>query len=368
MRIDRAVEFARNVKYNKIRLGYITRALSVPNPNPRGAIPGTIDVQWLDGEIGGQTNVPLNYPAFNNRDENPWGMELGISEGMIGVFGFDSSNISFFLGAITSQENKSGTGYQKKRPSITGFDDNDNPTYDNGIKSGEFRIRSQQGATVYWDTNGNLITRTYRQQIPANPNTVPPTPAKPDLKTLAVLSITDPAGNMTVTSFKADGVTPSCILNISNAGSISMTGVSSVFHKFGPDSNNFTQVTSGMQDDNMGILDPADPNDPANFYPITHDIYSTGDIQLRTPKACLIIDDNGISIEAGTNPDGSTSSQGVPKLTVGGNLPVLYSKRGAVDQPIEEFNQIGVSNTVYVGGDDTVVSGDDQCGTIPSEY
>ena len=122
-------------RFRKIRLGQIVSDI---NDN------GEVDVNWLDGEAGGQSRISITYPAFNNNDIQPWGVELGFGRGMVGVFGFITDNHAVILGCIISKVKGKQVGYDKT----------------NQIKTGEFRIRSKNGAEVYWNLAGDLVLST----------------------------------------------------------------------------------------------------------------------------------------------------------------------------------------------------------------
>jgi hypothetical protein len=133
--IDRAWD-----RFQKIRLGQI---ISDIDGN------GEVDVRWLDGEPGGQSKVLISFPAFNNVDNPPWGIEFGFSKGVVGLFGFLVDNHAVLLSTIVSKIKNKGVGYDKTQK----------------IQSGEIRISSKNSAQIYWDLAGNLILTTKNLKI-----------------------------------------------------------------------------------------------------------------------------------------------------------------------------------------------------------
>lgn len=125
-------------RFRKIRVGYINSQIDPAT--------GTISVLWLDGDVGGQSNICLSLPIFNNVD-TPWGIELGYDVGMLGVFGFLTDNHAVLLTTLLSQTQstpKSSTGYGKTKK----------------ILSGQLRFTSKAQASIFFDTPGNLILST----------------------------------------------------------------------------------------------------------------------------------------------------------------------------------------------------------------
>jgi hypothetical protein len=130
-------------RFSSLRLGQVLKDLDEN---------GMYSVRWLDTEAGGQSNVFITYPYFNNSTNPPWGIECGIEKGTIGIFGFLSDNHAVLLSTIISWINNYNVGFDK-----TGK-----------IKSGEIRITSKNGAKVYMDLDGNLKLSTKRLSINLN--------------------------------------------------------------------------------------------------------------------------------------------------------------------------------------------------------
>lgn len=130
-------------RFNRLRVGMIISDIDVN---------GVYEVSWLDGEAGGQSKISLTYPAINNTDSTPWGIECGVGRGVVGVFGFLSNNQAVLLTTLTSRITGKGVGYDKT----------------DEIKTGEFRISSKLKARVYLDAAGNLTLSTTSTSIRLN--------------------------------------------------------------------------------------------------------------------------------------------------------------------------------------------------------
>lgn len=120
-------------RFKKIRVGQI-----ISDIDDRGCI----DVRWLDCEAGGQSNILISYPAYDNI--NSWGVEYGFSKGMVGIFGFLEDNHAVLLTTIISKIPNKNVGYDKTKK----------------IKSGEIRLTSLKNAQIYFDLLGNLFLKT----------------------------------------------------------------------------------------------------------------------------------------------------------------------------------------------------------------
>lgn len=151
MMISKAIDGSFD-RFRKIRVGIIT-------PPGINTETGEVNVKWLDGDVGGQSQILISYPAFNNLDQIPWGIEYGYSEGMMCVFGFLTSNRAVILTTLISnqnisdlQNNKLGVGYNKTEK----------------IKSGEFRFTSKFKGRLYLDLAGNVLLHTPTNSILLN--------------------------------------------------------------------------------------------------------------------------------------------------------------------------------------------------------
>lgn len=118
-------------RYKKIRLGQLASDI---NEN------GLVDVSWLDGEPGGQSNIMISYPGFNNTGSIPYGLEIGHGKGTVGIFGFISDNHAVLLSTIISKVIGKKVGYDKTEQ----------------IKSGEIRATSNTGSKVFLAQNGDV--------------------------------------------------------------------------------------------------------------------------------------------------------------------------------------------------------------------
>ena len=119
-------------RFDKIRIGQITSDIDEK---------GQVSVIWLDGEPGGQNEISLSYPCYDNSQAGPgWGVEYGLGKGMIGIFGFLKDNHAMVLGTLVSRVYNSNVGYDKTRR----------------IQTGELRLTSKTGAMVYLDNLGGV--------------------------------------------------------------------------------------------------------------------------------------------------------------------------------------------------------------------
>lgn len=243
-------------RYRKLRIGQLK--------NDIDPISGLVDVIWMDGDIGGQSQVQLSYPMYTVLNGQPWGLELGYGKGTIAVFGFLTDNHAVILTTLISKP-----GYAKGK--------------NGGIKSGEIRITSKAAGQVYLDLQGNVL-------------------------------ITDGPANSTIRLNKAG---QNITIDVPGGGI-----------KFGVIDTGSPKLT-GMKAQSAS----------------TFSLLVKGNIELSTESGSSVsINNDGVQIEVGNPANGVT-----PVVTIGGTMPVLYSLRGD-DQPPTDFTEVGVSNTLTVGG------------------
>jgi hypothetical protein len=118
-------------RFKKLRIGQLVSDISDV---------GEVNVTWLDGEPGGQSNIVITYPGINNVPEIPYGVEIGHGKGTVGVFGFIKDNHAIMLATIISKVKNKKVGYDKTQK----------------IRSGEFRATSKKGSKLYLADDGNV--------------------------------------------------------------------------------------------------------------------------------------------------------------------------------------------------------------------
>lgn len=125
-------------RFKKMRIGQLSSDIDTN---------GQVSVKWLDGEPGGQSNISLSYPGFNNAVDLPYGLEVGHGKGTVGIFGFISDNHAILLTTIISKVIGKEVGYDKTQK----------------IKSGEIRASSKTGSKLFLDESGNVALDSTNQ-------------------------------------------------------------------------------------------------------------------------------------------------------------------------------------------------------------